>query len=110
MTYARNQFYVAMKSQIEKYDNYLIALTVDDKMNCSDYIFIISEIKRALATVRNDYAVKHYSEEISLWWWEGPLEREVSKIIPLRIMEISQTADGKTGHAPNTAKANTEHE
>jgi hypothetical protein len=110
MTYARNQFYAAMKSQIEKHDNYLIALTVDDKMNCSDYIFVLSEIKRALATVRNDYAVKHYETEIRLWWWEGPLEREISKIIPLRMIEISQADAGKTGHAPNTAKTNTEHE
>lgn len=60
--------------------------TVDDDMRFSDYIFVLSELKRVVEDIRNEYSIYYYSTEYNqLRQSESEI---ISKKIPLRVMEI----------------------
>jgi hypothetical protein len=84
--YAKNNFYSIMKQEIEQHDNYLVVFSVDDEMIFADYIFVLDELRRAVHTLRNAYAVENYSRE-----YEMLPSKEfgiVCSKIPYRLMEV----------------------
>ena len=87
--FSRKDFYSAIKQKIEKHDNYLVMFAVDDEMIFADYIFILSELKRAIETIRNQYIMKKTAEFEGMRFRER--ERIIQNKIPLRIMEINKT-------------------
>ena len=86
--YHPNDFYSEIKQLIEKHDNYLVVFAVDDEMFFNDYMFILSEIKRAVAAIRNECAIKTYAIEYEMLNLE---KAEIQQKIPLRLMEINST-------------------
>ena len=84
-TCPRKDFYSKIKQAVEKQDNYLMLFSVNENMIFGDYIFVLTEYKRAVNAIRNEYAMKNYSAEYA------ELEVEKAKIvqrkIPLRLIE-----------------------
>jgi len=87
IVYPQKDFYSKIKQEVENHDNYLIEFLVDDEMIFGEYILVLSEIKRAINAIRNEYSIKHYSTEYEI------LNEEDCKIIqrkiPIRLMEMS---------------------
>ena len=59
-------FYSKVKQQIEEHSNYFVIFYVTDEMAFSDYIFVLSEFKRAVETLRNDHSIKKISVEYEM--------------------------------------------
>ena len=51
-----------------------------------DCIFVLSESKRAVNAIRNEYSLKNYAVEYE--WLDYDKEREIRDKILLRLMEI----------------------
>ena len=81
-------FYSKIKQQIEEHENYLLLFTVDNEMIFADYIFVLSEFRKAIAAIRNEYAMKHYSLEFENLSFEA--DSIIRNKIPLRLMEIDR--------------------
>jgi hypothetical protein len=62
--------------------------SVDNEMIFADYIFVLSEFRRAVDAIRNEYALQHYSTEYELLRSEK--ESVVRNKIPVRLMEIDE--------------------
>ncbi|MCL2073075.1 MAG: hypothetical protein FWH18_04075 [Marinilabiliaceae bacterium] len=56
-------FYFKIKHQIEISENYLLRFKVDDETIFEHYMFVLNEFKRAVESIRNEYALKNYSDE-----------------------------------------------
>ena len=90
IVYPKNDFYSTIKQQVEKHDNYLVTFSVNDEMTFADYIFVLSEYKRAVQTVRNEYAIIKYSTEYEML---GSEEYDIIRNKkPVSIMEIDNTS------------------
>ena len=82
-----NDFYSKLKEQIEMYDNYLLLFTIDNEETFDDYIFVLSELKRAVVTIRNEYALKYYSVEFEKLDFKS--DSIIRNKIPIRLMEMN---------------------
>ena len=78
-------FYSKIKQQIEKFENYLLLFTVDNEMIFADYIFVLSQFRKAIEAIRNEYAMKHYSLEFENLSFKT--DSIIRNKIPLRLME-----------------------
>ncbi|MCL2132644.1 MAG: hypothetical protein FWH36_09410 [Lentimicrobiaceae bacterium] len=61
--YHPRDFYSKIKQLIETHDNYMVVFSVDDELIFGDYLFVLSEVKRAVTSLRNEFAIKNYSTE-----------------------------------------------
>ena len=59
---------------------------VDDEMIFSDYIFIWSELKRAIDFLRDEYAQEKYSTEYNMLDSEN--QQFIRTKYPIRVLEI----------------------
>ena len=89
ITCTSKDFYLKLIQQIETNDNYLLLFSVDEEMIFDDYIFVLSEFRRAVKTLRNEYAIKYYSTEFENLDFEK--DSVIRNRIPLRLIEIDGT-------------------
>jgi hypothetical protein len=89
ITCTTKDFNLKLIQQIETHDNYLLLFSVDDEMIFDDYIFVFSEFRRAVNTLRNEYAIKYYSTEFENLDFEK--DSIIRNKIPLRLIEIDGT-------------------
>jgi hypothetical protein len=90
-----NDFYAEIKRQIRKHENYLFQFVVDDAMPFADYIFVLSEIQRAINTIREEYAMENYPEKYTWFYYHTSVRFEIIEKIPLRLMEIDSLNEKK---------------
>ena len=86
--YHQRDFYSKIKQLIENHDNYMVEFSVDEEMIFEDYMFVLSELKRAVNAIRNDYSIKNYSVEFETLSDKNAEDANIiQQKIPLRVVE-----------------------